>query len=56
MTDRLAEDLQRLMDLDQAVRNYLSHLWAFEQGSQQDDWPLQYWRGEMQRLTEDTDD
>jgi hypothetical protein len=46
-------ELQRLMDVDQAVRSYLSHLWAFEQGAEDDEGLLDYWRGELERLTDD---
>jgi hypothetical protein len=44
-------ELDRLMDLDLAVRCYLSHLAAIEQGAQYDQDPLGRWRDEMERLT-----
>ena len=45
-------EMQRLSDLDMAVRSYLSHLYAFEQGAVHDETPMTYWRDEMQRLTD----
>jgi hypothetical protein len=50
MTEFEAE-MQRLADLDMAVRNYLSHLAAFKQGAQHDESPLNYWRDELEMLT-----
>ena len=50
MSDFEAE-MQRLSDLDMAVRNYLSHLAAFEQGAEHDETPMQYWRDELEMLT-----
>jgi len=47
----LDAELARLSDLDMAVRNYLSHLAAVEQGAQEDLLPLDTWRAEMHRLT-----
>jgi hypothetical protein len=49
----LDDELQRLMDLDNAVRNYLSHLAAVEQGADDDEAPCDYWREQMQLLTID---
>lgn len=49
MSDLDAE-LQRFADLDFAVRNYLSHLWAFEQG-EMDEAGLDYWRDRLGDLT-----
>jgi hypothetical protein len=47
----LDEMLTRLTDLDCAVRCYLSHLYAIEQGAESDEELLDYWRSEMERLT-----
>jgi hypothetical protein len=47
----LDAELQRLSDLDMAVRNYLSHLYAFEQGSEHDGAHADYWREQMDCLT-----
>jgi hypothetical protein len=52
MTDFEAE-MSRLCALDMAVRNYLSHLYAFEQGSEHDETPMNYWREELDMLTSD---
>ena len=51
MADALDQELDRLMDLDLAVKCYLSHLAAVEQGAQYDEDPLSHWRAEMERLT-----
>jgi hypothetical protein len=48
----LDAELDRLMELDRAVANYLSHLHAYEQGAVHDETPMMYWRDEMQRLTD----
>jgi hypothetical protein len=56
MTDAYEREMARLADLDLAVRCYLSHLWAVEQGSEDDEWPLQHWLGEMARLTGEDDE
>jgi len=48
----LDAELDRLMELDRAVANYLSHLHAYEQGAEHDETPMTYWRDEMQRLTD----
>ena len=50
MTEFEAE-MQRLADLDMAVRNYLSHLAAFEQGADVDPGPLENWREQLDLLT-----
>ena len=50
MTDFEAE-MERLTDLDMAVRNYLAHLAAFEQGAEQDETFVDYWRNELEMLT-----
>jgi hypothetical protein len=50
MSDFEAE-MDRLIELDMAVRNYLAHLAAFEQGAEQDETFLQYWRDELEMLT-----
>jgi len=44
-------EMRRLADLDIAVRNYLSHLAAFEQGSERDESFVDYWRNELDMLT-----
>jgi hypothetical protein len=51
----LDEELARLTELDEAVRSYLSHLWAFEQGAEHDGTFVEYWRDEMARLTGEDD-
>jgi hypothetical protein len=50
MTDFEAE-MARMVELDMAVRNYLSHLAAFEQGAEHDESPMLYWRDELEMLT-----
>ena len=44
-------EMRRMLDLDMAVRNYLSHLYAFEQGAVHDETPMLYWREQMDLLT-----
>jgi hypothetical protein len=44
-------EMQRMLDLDMAVRNYLSHLYAFEQGAVHDEVPMMYWREQLEVLT-----
>ena len=44
-------ELKRLCGLDAAVRNYLAHLAAVEEGSDQDEFLLEFWRGELETLT-----
>jgi len=44
-------EMQRLSDLDMAVRSYLSHLYAFEQGAEHDERPMTYWRDQLEVLT-----
>ena len=44
-------ELKRLCGLDAAVRNYLAHLVAVENGSEQDVFLAEFWRGEMETLT-----
>ena len=57
ITDLELEDEQvRLGRLDFAVRSYLAHLWAFEQGSTQDGRFVEYWRDQMTELTGDDDE
>jgi hypothetical protein len=54
MMSRMSEidgELCRFAELDMAVRNYLSHLAAFEQGAVQDAGPLEHWREELEALT-----
>ena len=45
-------EMQRLLLVDDAVRIYLSHLAALEQGAEHDCRFLDYWRAELERLTE----
>ena len=55
--DSPADDEQhRLAQLDFAVRNYLSHVWACEQGADDDGTSADYWRDEMARLTGGNDE
>ena len=49
----LDRELDRLMKVDEAVRSYLSHLWAYEQGSMDDGWLVEHWRDRLSSLTED---
>jgi hypothetical protein len=49
----LDAELDRLMQVDNAIRCYLSHLWAFEQGAEEDGTFVEYWREELERLTND---
>ena len=44
-------EMQRLLLVDDAVRIYLSHLAAFEQGAEHDGSYVEHWRGELERLT-----
>ena len=44
-------EVQRLAELDRAVRYYLSHLAAFEQGSQHDKALMDHWREQLDLLT-----
>jgi hypothetical protein len=44
-------EMQRMLDLDLAVRNYLSHLYAFEQGAEESEMSMLYWRDKMETLT-----
>ena len=46
-------EMNRLSELDMAVRSYLSHLYAFEQGAQHDETPMLYWREQLDTLTSD---
>ena len=48
---RLDDELQRLMDLDEAVRVYLSHLYALEQGAEHDERYVMHWREQLELLT-----
>ena len=45
-------ELERLSDLDMAVRNYLSALASFEQGAE-DGKQMDYWREQLDLLTSD---
>lgn len=49
----LDSELARLMEVDEAVRNYLSHLWAYEQGAELDGTFVEYWREQLEKLTEE---
>jgi hypothetical protein len=49
----LDSELARLMEVDEAVRCYLSHLWAYEQGAEHDGTFVEHWRAELERLTDD---
>jgi hypothetical protein len=44
-------EMIRLAELDMAVRNYLSHLAAFEQGSTYDGALMDHWREQLELLT-----
>jgi hypothetical protein len=44
-------EMNRMVELDMAVRNYLSHLAAFEQGAEQDGWLVEHWRDQLEMLT-----
>lgn len=48
----LDAELNRLGDLDMAVRQYLAHLAAFEQGAVDDAPDLDYWREQLELLTD----
>lgn len=52
MSDALDKHLARLMDIEEAAINYLSHLWAVEQGADDDEAGLAYWREQLERLTD----
>ena len=45
-------EMNRLSELDMAVRNYLSHLYAFEQGSEQDGAFVEHWLEQLDALTD----
>jgi len=44
-------EMNRLSELDMAVRNYLSHLAAFEQGAEHDGAFVEHWRDQLEMLT-----
>ena len=44
-------EMQRMVDLDMAVRNYLSHLYAHEQGAEHDGAFVDFWREQLEMLT-----
>ena len=48
----LDAELNRLADLDMAVRQYLSHLAAFEQGAVPDAPDMEHWREQLELLTD----
>ena len=50
--DQFESEMQRLADLDMAVRNYLSHAFAFEQGAEADEVPMMHWREQLEILTD----
>ncbi len=45
------DEMNRLTELDTAVRNYLSHLYAFEQGAEHDGAFVEHWREQLDLLT-----
>jgi hypothetical protein len=45
-------EMNRLSELDMAVRNYLSHLAAFEQGAEHDGAFVEHWREQLELLTD----
>jgi hypothetical protein len=45
-------EMNRLADLDMAVRNYLSHLYAYEQGAEHDGAFVDHWREQLELLTD----
>lgn len=45
-------EMNRLSELDMAVRNYLSHLAAFEQGAEHDGASVEHWREQLDLLTD----
>ena len=51
MKDVMYDRLMHLEELDGAVRSYLSSLWTYEQGLEQDGRYVEHWRAELQRLT-----
>ena len=44
-------EMNRMVELDMAVRSYLSHLAAFEQGAEHDGAYVEYWRDQLEMLT-----
>lgn len=55
--DPLDSELERLMDLDLAVRCWLSLTAAAEQGAgEPDETAIEYWLDEMRRLTGENDE
>ena len=55
--DPLDSELERLMDLDLAVRCWLSLTAAAEQGADEmDETAIEYWLDEMRRLTGENDE
>ncbi len=49
----LDAEMERLGELDMAVRMYLSHLYAFEQGAEDDGPLVEHWREQLELLTSD---
>jgi len=45
-------EMNRLSELDMAVRMYLSHLAAFEQGAEYDGALVEHWREQLELLTD----
>ena len=44
-------EMRRMVDLDMAVRQYLSHLYGFEQGVLEDGPGMEQWREQLELLT-----
>ena len=44
-------EMERMLELDMAVRSYLSHLAAFEHGAEHDGAFVAYWREQLELLT-----
>ena len=49
------DEMRRLIELDTAVRNYLSNVWAVEQGVEEDVGVIDRLRDDLVRLTEGGD-
>jgi hypothetical protein len=52
MMSEFEAEMQRMVELDMAVRMYLSHLAAFEQGAEHDGAFVEHWREQMELLTD----
>ena len=44
-------EMRRMVDLDMAVRQYLSHLYGIEQGVLEDGPGMEHWREQLELLT-----